>query len=559
MAALARAGSVVALLVLFVLALVPAWPGLGGGPALGPGPPVVQAASANSGVAPADALSAHVSADRSAADVGQSITFACSASGGTPPYVYAWTLSDGGIGTGPTVTHSFSSPGTYEATCTVTDLFLGIASASKSVVISALPSVAASVDHDLAAPGTVLTFSASPSGGDGSFSYEWTFDDGSSGSGAPATHAYTAAGSYQATVTATDGNGGTASPFRSVTISNIGVTAGVSPTSGDATTVFTFTASASGGSGSPYSFSWAFGDATTETGSPASHSYSAGGSYSPAVTATDSLGGTKVTQTQTVSVTAPPAPLGASVSAPRQAADVGQSVSFTCSATGGAAPYAYGWTFGDGNTGSGPAVSHVYQSAGAMTVTCTATDSSSASAAASKSVDVSPSPSVAAYANPSAAAPGTSLTFSAQATGGPGGFTGYAWSLGDGATGSGIPSVSEPRQLRAVRSRDRFVGGGPDGRAVTDRGLLAERPSPAAAERDDVDVDVPSPDQRVRLPLRDRSRRSRRLHLRMGLRRRGPIEGLFDGSRLGGRRGLRRGCCPVRFGREPDIGYARSR
>src|SRR3989454_614674 len=118
-------------------------------------------------------------------------------------------------------------------------------------------------------------------------------------------------------------------------------------------------------------------------------------------------------------------------------ADVGQSVSFTCSATGGAAPYAYGWTFGDGNTGSGPAVSHVYQSAGAMTVTCTATDSSSASAAASKSVDVSPSLSVAAYANPSAAAPGTSLTFSAQATGGPGGFTGYAWSLGDGATGSG--------------------------------------------------------------------------------------------------------------------------
>src|SRR2546426_828650 len=355
MAALARAGSVVALLVLLILALVPTWPGLGAGPALAPGPPVVQAASANSGVAPADALSAHVSADRSAADVGQSITFACSASGGTPPYVYAWTLSDGGIGTGPTVTHSFSSPGTYEATCTVTDLFLGIASASKSVVISPLPSVAASVDHDLAAPGTVLTFSASPSGGDGSFSYEWTFDDGPTG-----------------------------------------------------------------------------------TGSPASHSYSAGGIYSPAVTATDSLGGTKVTQTQTVSVTAPPAPLGASVSAPRQAADVGQSVSFTCSATGGAAPYSYGWTFGDGNTGSGPAVNHVYQSAGAMTVTCTATDSASASAAASKSVDVSPSPSVAAHANPSAAAPGTSLTFSAQATGGPGGFTDYAWSLGDGATGSGI-------------------------------------------------------------------------------------------------------------------------
>src|SRR2546426_547314 len=351
MAVLARAESVVALVMLLVLGLVPTWAGLGAGPALAPGPPIVQAASASPGVALADALSAHVSADRSAADVDQSITFACSASGGTPPYVYAWTLSDGGIGTGPTVTHSFGSPGPYDATCTVTDVLLGIASASKSVVISPLPSVTASVDHNLAAPGTVLTFSASPSGGDGSFSFEWTFGDGSSGSGAPATHAYTAAGSYQATVTATDGNGGTASSFRSVTISDISVTANVSPTSGDATTAFTFTASASGGSGSPYSFSWTYGDRTTGTGSPVTHSYTAGGSYSPAVTATDSA---------------------------------------------------------------------------------------SATAAASTSVDVSSSPSVAAYANPSAAAPGTSLTFSAQATGGPGGFTGYAWSLGDGATGSGI-------------------------------------------------------------------------------------------------------------------------
>src|SRR2546425_2047278 len=438
MAALARAGSVLALLVLLVLALVPTWTILGVGPAPAPGPPVVQVASATPEVAPADALSAHVSADRSAADVDQSITFACSASGGTPPYVYTWSLSDGGIGTGPTVTHSFASPGTYDATCTVTDLLLGIATASKSVVISSLPSVAASVDHDLAAPGTVLTFRASPSGGDGSFSYAWTFGDGSSGSGAPATHAYAAAGSYQATVALTDGNGGTASSSTSVTISDIGITANVSPTSGDATTVFTFTASASGGSGSPYSFSWTFGDGATGTGSPVTHSYSAGGSYSPAVNASDSLGGSQVTPTQPVSVPSPPAPLGASVSVPRQAADVGQSVSFTCSATGGAAPYSYGWTFGDGSTGSGSAVNHVYPSAGPMTVTCTATDSASASAAASTSVDVSPSPSVGAYANPSAAAPGTSLTFSAQATGGPGGFTDYAWSLGDGATGSGV-------------------------------------------------------------------------------------------------------------------------
>src|SRR5438132_1437664 len=425
MAALARAGSVVALVLLLVLALVPTWAGLGAGPALAPGPPVVQAASASPGVAPADAVSAHVSADRPAADVDQSITFACSASGGTPPYVYAWTLSDGGIGTGPTVTHSFRSPGTYDATCTVTDVLLGIATASKSVVISPLPSVAASVDHNLAAPGTVLTFSASPSGGDGSFSFEWTFGDGSSGSGAPATHAYTGPGSYQATVTATDGNGGTASSFRSVTISDISVTANVSPTSGDATTVFTFTASASGGSGSPYSFSWTYGDGRTGTGSPVTHSYTAGGSYSPAVTTTDSLGGTKVAPTQTVSVSAPPAP----------------SLTFSAQATGGPGGFTgYAWSLGDGATGSGIRVAHAFAQPGSYQASVVVTDANGGMASGSVSVTIS-NIQVTASGTPASGNTDTSFEFSATATGGGGDPFSYSWDFGDGQSDAG-PAVS---------------------------------------------------------------------------------------------------------------------
>src|SRR5437867_929122 len=423
MAALARAGSVVALLVLLAFVLVSAGGGFGAGPTLASGHPVVQAASASPGVAPADAVSAYVSADRSAADVDQSITFACSASGGTPPYVYAWTLSDGGIGAGPTVTHSFGSPGTYDATCTVTDLLLGIATDTKSVVISPLPSVAASVDHDLAAPGTVLTFSASPSGGDGSFTFEWTFGDGSSGSGAPATHAYNQAGPYQATVTATDGNGGTASSSASVTISEIGVTADVSPMSGDATTIFTFTASASGGSGVPYSFSWTFGDGMTGTGSPVTHSYSGGGSYSPTVTASDSLGGAKDAPTQTVSVSAPPAPLGATVNAPRQAADVGQSVSFTCSATG-----------------SGAQVAHAFAQPGSYQASVTVTDTNGGTASGSVSVTIS-NIQVTASGTPASGNTDTSFAFSATATGGGGDPFAYSWDFGDGQSGVG-PAVS---------------------------------------------------------------------------------------------------------------------
>src|SRR3989454_4396019 len=219
MAPLARAGSMAALAVLLAAALVPAWSGSlsairRAGLDLG-------ALQAGPDPTPMDPLSASVSADPPAADLGQSITFTCTASGGTPPYVFAWTLGDGDIGAGPTVSHTYGSTGTYTATCTVTDVLVGIATDSKNVVVSPNPSVTASVNHNLAAPGTTLTFDAASSGGDGSYSYAWDFGDSSSGSGAPTAHAYSQTGSYQATVTLTDGNGGGAPVSTAGTVSRI--------------------------------------------------------------------------------------------------------------------------------------------------------------------------------------------------------------------------------------------------------------------------------------------------------------------------------------------------
>src|SRR5439155_754200 len=220
------------------------------------------------------------------------------------------------------------------------------------------------------------------------------------------------------------------------TISDIGVTAGVSPTSGDLTTVFTFTATASGGGGSPYSFSWNFGDGATGSGPSVTHFYTAGGTYSPEVTATDGLGGSHAAPTQTVSVTAPPAPLGATANAPRQAADVGQSVTFTCSATGGTAPYSYGWTFGDGTTGSGVQVAHAFAQAGSYQPTVVVTDSNGGTASGSVSVTIS-NVQVTASATPASGHTDTLFEFNATANGGGGQPFTYSWDFGDGQSGGG--------------------------------------------------------------------------------------------------------------------------
>jgi PKD repeat protein len=68
-------------------------------------------------------------------------------------------------------------------------------------------------------------------------------------------------------------------------------------------------------------------------------------------------------------------------------------VIFTATTTGGTAPYAVNWNFGDGATGTGAIVTHTYTSAQSFTIRETATDSSSTqqSAASSQTVTVMPS------------------------------------------------------------------------------------------------------------------------------------------------------------------------
>jgi PKD repeat protein len=95
----------------------------------------------------------------------------------------------------------------------------------------------------------------------------------------------------------------------------------------------------------------------------------------------------------------------------------------------------YAWSFGDGTTGSGNAVAHTYSSTGSYTAVVTATNSSgSDSATTSVTVaDVAISGLQASANGPTNVGNTTTLT----ATIAEGTNVTYAWSFGDGATGSG--------------------------------------------------------------------------------------------------------------------------
>src|SRR5207248_9715544 len=71
----------------------------------------------------------------------------------------------------------------------------------------------------------------------------------------------------------------------------------------------------------------------------------------------------------------PPLPMSASFTNSPTTPMVGQSDTFTATASGGVSPYTDAWSFGDGSTGWGASVTHTYSAAARYPVRLTATDS----------------------------------------------------------------------------------------------------------------------------------------------------------------------------------------
>jgi PKD repeat protein len=116
-------------------------------------------------------------------------------------------------------------------------------------------------------------------------------------------------------------------------------------------------------------------------------------------------------------------------------------VSFTGSATGGRAPYAYNWNFGDGSaTSTLQNPGHTYSSAGTYTATLTVTDGSSPVKTATSNVLITVNAvgnalAATASATPTSGQVPLSVAFTGTATGGNPPY-GYRWSFGDGSAAS---------------------------------------------------------------------------------------------------------------------------
>ena len=156
--------------------------------------------------------------------------------------------------------------------------------------------------------------------------YAWDYGDGTTGSGMIASHDYTAAGVYTATLTVTDTVGAAASTSATITvIVNEPPTANLTaiPDTGAAPLTVDFDATASQDpDGTIVSYDWDFGDGEAGLGVTASHVYIADGMYTVALTVTDDLSAiATATTTVTVVTIGPVSSIDARVAGPSDDAE----------------------------------------------------------------------------------------------------------------------------------------------------------------------------------------------------------------------------------------------
>jgi PKD repeat protein len=186
------------------------------------------------------------------------VRFLDQSAGGSLPYNDSWSFGDGsGLGYGPTVDHTYVTPGVYTATESVTDAAGTVA--QQTDVISVVAPLTASVraNATLVVRPASVQFDLVPASGEGPFTYAYRFGDGGTATGsALANHTFATDGTFEVRGTITDSLHEVASAWLNVTV--------VAPLTGrlsaDPQTLvvgqaLNLSALASGGSG-PFVYAW---------------------------------------------------------------------------------------------------------------------------------------------------------------------------------------------------------------------------------------------------------------------------------------------------------------
>ena len=288
---------------------------------------------------------------------------------------YSWNFGDGTTGTGAAPTHTYSAARLYTVTLTVSDT-AGLTNTYSRTVDLAGPPPTAAFSVGTARAGSPTPFDGSASTATGGISlYRWSFGDGSSATGAAASHIYATPGTYLATLTVYGADGESAMVVHSISVLPSGPpVAAFSAGAPDKTGRVQFNGASSTAPLDDWlvSYAWSFGDGATATGARPSHAFSVG-RHTVTLTVRDAFGqSTSIAHVVTIAHALPRVSL-------RTRAGRARTISFTVHASDpGARIVSYRWRFGDGAISRSRSPSHRYRRAGIYTVRLVVSDSAGA-------------------------------------------------------------------------------------------------------------------------------------------------------------------------------------
>jgi len=199
----------------------------------------------------------------------------------------------------------------------------------------------------------------------------------------------------------------------------------------------------------PFSYAWSFGDGDTATGAGPSHIYTTVGTYTVQLDVTD-VNGCSASASQVVTVGQLTGTVVVDVGC------AGAPTELVATITGGTAPYAFDWLFGDGDSDTTTAAStmHAYLASGSYAASAKVIDALGASVELSFTIDV-PGPPVVTLSTAGPALIDEPQSFHVAS---PEPIASIAWTFSDGATGAGADVTHAFTSLGPVFATATVVG-----------------------------------------------------------------------------------------------------
>ncbi|MEO7312020.1 MAG: PKD domain-containing protein [Chitinophagaceae bacterium] len=278
----------------------------------------------------------------------------------------SWNFGDGGTATGSSVTHTYTTIGSYSVKLALSTAGGCSDSLTKTnLVVVAPPDAAISLTANGGCVPVTLAPTANVNTVDPVTAYDWDFGDGFTSSAVSPSHTYNTIGVYSLRLIVTTSGGCKDTAFQTIRVGTPprpGFIISPNPVCARQPVFFTDTSSSGNVT------SWDFGDGGTAGTKNATHRYDKAGLFSIMVRV-DNGGCIKDSVLNNYLQVLPPA------ADFTFAQDCNNSFrfSFAASVTSGAPTYT--WNFGDGFTTTGASVAHTYASAGNFTVSLIAAES----------------------------------------------------------------------------------------------------------------------------------------------------------------------------------------